>query len=119
MDVAVQVSRQVAAKERGGRFIVVAHRDSGAAELVADSLADALPLETFVSTQRTAWVVVDAESSVAARSADAHARAEERLGVEVAPRLTVVCFYTEEALARVRPENVHRLHSLVATPGQA
>lgn len=116
IDTAVEISRQVA-RSRGERFIVVAHQGSDA-ERGADSLADALPLEKFVSMRGRAWVVVDAESSVEARSAKEHAMAEGRLGVEVAPRLTVVCFYTQEALAKLDPENVRTLHSLVASAGQ-
>ena len=117
MDIAMEISRQVA-QGRGERFIVIAHQDAKRSELVADSLADALPLETFVSMRGKAWVVVDAAASMAARSAAEHATAEDRLGVDVAPRLTVVCFYTKEALARAQPGDVGRLHSLVASPGE-
>lgn len=114
MDVAVDISRQVA-QDRGERFIVVAHQASGS-ELVADSLTEAIPLEKFVAPRGKAWVVVDAAASVATRSAHDHAAAEARLGVEVAPRLTVVCFYTEDALAQVDPKDVRRLHGVVASP---
>lgn len=117
MDTAVHISRQVA-QSRGERFIVVAHSGSAPSELVADSLTEALPLETFVSPRGKAWVAVDADSSVAARSAHEHSVAEGRLGVRVAPRMTVVCFYTEQALQKVDAPNVRRLHSLVASPGQ-
>lgn len=117
MDIAVELSRQVA-HGRGERFIVIAHKEAGQSEIVTDSLPDALPLESFVSMRGKAWVVVDASASVAARSAREHAVAEGRLGVELAPRLTVVCFYTEEALAKVEGESVRRMHSLVASPGQ-
>lgn len=118
MDQAVDISRQIARK-RGERFIVVAHRGSEDAELVADSLGEALPLELYASTRSKAWVVVDAEASMAARSPQAHLDAETKLGVEVAARLTVVCFYTDTAMAKVKPHDVHRLHSVVATPSLA
>lgn len=113
MDLAVGISRQVA-RERGERFLVVAHGGSEGAELAAGSLIDALPLELFASARSKAWVVVDAEASMAAKDPSTHAAAEERLGVHVASRLTVVCFYTEAAAAQIKPKDLQRLHSTVA-----
>lgn len=117
MDTAVDISRQVA-RERGERFVIVAHRGSADNEVVSGSLAEALPLESFAAPHNKAWVVVDAEASMAAESPTSHADAEADLGVDVAPRLTVVCFYTPVALAQVKPKDVHRLHSVVAAPRQ-
>lgn len=117
MDLAVAISRQVA-RGRGERFIVVAHRGTEPSELGAASLMEALPLESFAAPSSKAWVVVDAASSIGALSARQHAEAETRLGVHVAPRLTVVCFYTAEAVAKVERNRLHTLHAAVATPGQ-
>lgn len=115
--VAVAISRQVA-HARGERFLVVAHRPSQGDGLVAGSLPDALPIKAVAAPDDRAWVVVDAAGSVASRSPEAHAQAEAHLGREVAQRLTVVCFYTPEAVAQVQPARVHRLHGVVAVPGQ-
>lgn len=117
MEVAIDISRQVA-HGRGERFVVVAHRGSEDPELVADALGDALPLELFASPRSKAWVVVDAAASMAAKSPAAHVDAEALVGVNVAARLTVVCFYTDVALAQVAPSDVHRLHSVLAPPRQ-
>lgn len=117
MDVAVEASRQVALR-RKQRFTVVAHGGPDGPEFIAGSLMDAIPLEKFAAPRSKAWVVVDAASSMAEQSARTHAEAEARLGMRVAPRLTVVCFYTPAAIAQFPPGKVHRLHSVVAAPGQ-
>lgn len=117
MDLAIDISRQVA-QGRNERFVLVAHRGSDEPERVADSLPAALPLEAYAAPTSKAWVVVDAAASIDTGSPGQHVAAETRLGVQVTPRLTVVCFYTSDAAGKVHAERLHRLHSVVAAPGQ-
>jgi hypothetical protein len=113
---AFEVSRQAAA-ERGQHLLVVGDRQKVAAETVADSLGAAIGVTDLVSPGRHTLLVVDAQASVERAGAKAHAEAEELLS-RVPARLTVICFYTEEALAAVTPAKVDHLHALVAAPGQ-
>lgn len=116
METAVQISRRIA-DSRKERFIVIGHPLEGE-EPVATVLGRALPLTDFATGTQPAWVVVEAAASVKAGGADEHARAEHEVGVEVAEKLTVVCFYTEAVMRQVSTDKVHGLHSVVASPGQ-
>lgn len=115
VETALQISRRIADTRRE-RFLVVG-RGGDVATPVAPSLGRALPLAGFAPSQGAAWVVVDAAASVQAGGAHEHARAERDVGVAVVSKLTVVCLYTEDAIQKVSPRNVHDLHGAVAAPG--
>ncbi|HUR24452.1 MAG TPA: hypothetical protein VM327_00365 [Candidatus Thermoplasmatota archaeon] len=116
METAVLISRRIA-DARKERLIVIGHPANGE-EPVATVLGRALPLTDFATARKAAWVVVEAAASVKAGGAEEHARAEQQLGVELEEKLTVVCFYTEDAIQQVSPRTIQTVHSVVATPGQ-
>ena len=116
MDTAMQISRKIA-DTRKEKFVVIGHRGQDE-EPVATSLGRALPLDGIASGHQATWVVVEAAASVKAGGAKEHARAEQDVGVEVSEKMTVVCFYTEDALKQVTSGKVYDLHSVVAAPGQ-
>lgn len=113
---AMRVSRQ-AADDRGERFIVIGHRSPEEEAMAAASLGKALPLEALAPPGRPVMVFVDAASSVRVGGAVGHSIAERAVGLRLGHDLTVVCLYTEDALAQVTPDKVYDLHTRVATPG--
>lgn len=112
----MQISRKIA-DTRKERFVVIGHGGQGD-KPVATTLGGALPLGGLASGNQATWVVVEAAASVRAGGAREHARAEQEVGVDVAKKMTVVCFYTEDAIKQVTPGKIHDLHSVVAAPGQ-
>lgn len=115
---AFQVSRRAAA-ERGDQFLVVADPEAFNGAVLADSLGQALPFGRLVAGEGAdTLLVVDAQASVRRGGADQHAHAERALMSRTGLRLTIVCFYTEEALAALSERAVRTLHAMVAAPGQ-
>lgn len=114
---ALQVSRQ-AADDRGDHFLVIGDRRRLEGSVIADSLGNALHREDLVVPGRDTLLVVDAQTSVQCGGAAQHAAAEKVVSLRPGLRLTVICFYTEDALHALTPGRVHSLHTLVAAPGQ-
>lgn len=114
---ALQVSRK-AADDRGDRFVVIGDRRRFEGTVIADSLGNALRHQELAVPGRDTLVVVDAQTSVECGGAAQHAAAEKAVGLRPGLRLTVICFYTEDALQALTEGRVRSVHTMVAVPGQ-
>ena len=110
---AMRVSR-LAAAARGDHLVVISGREHQDASILAESLLEAFRLDDLVVRGRDTLLVVDAHTSVERGGALVHAAAEEIVSLRPGLRLTVVCFYTEAAVAAVTVARVLELHSMVA-----